>query len=197
MKDIAMKHALPLLVALLAFPLFVKDITPPESAFNVVEQEDGTVFLGVDQLNNPPPALDLATYNTAGDTLVIPETVNGKPVTGLMPRAFEDFDKIVGIELPDGLVAIGDDAFFGCKALTKVTFGTKVITIGDRAFQGCASLPSITVPEGVATMGRAVFMQCSALKEVSLPNTLTTLVCSKESAQDLKRLVATLPPDLR
>lgn len=53
--------------------------------------------------------------------------------------AFEDATKRV-FEVPDGVTAIGDYAFFGAKNLTKITIPSSVTRIGKNAFKDCLGL---------------------------------------------------------
>ena len=48
-------------------------------------------------------------------------------------------------------------------------------TIGDAAFNGCSALTKVTIPEGVTTIGSSAFAFCSVLSEVSMPSTLRTI----------------------
>ena len=50
--------------------------------------------------------------------IVIPETYNGKAVTGIAKSGFTGCDKLVSIEIPDSVTSIGDSAFGGCLSLT-------------------------------------------------------------------------------
>ena len=48
---------------------------------------------------------------------VIPDTINGYPVTSIGNSAFEDCDSLTSITIPDGVTSIGDSAFSRCKNL--------------------------------------------------------------------------------
>ena len=50
-------------------------------------------------------------------------------------------------ELPEGITAIGDEAFSGCTSLENVTFGPRVSGIGEGAFSGCIALRSAALPQ--------------------------------------------------
>ena len=47
--------------------------------------------------------------------------------------------------VPDGILVIGDDAFFSCEALTSVTLPDSLTSIGGNPFSGCSSLAKIDV----------------------------------------------------
>ncbi len=56
---------------------------------------------------------------TEGD-VVIPDTINGAPVTAIGDSAFKDCDKITSITIPDSVETIAPNAFEGCDGLTTV-----------------------------------------------------------------------------
>ena len=57
----------------------------------------------------------------------------------------------------DGIETVGNGAFYGCKALTSITFSVFVKQVGDAAFCG-SGLNTITVaPNAEITFGEAVF----------------------------------------
>ena len=62
--------------------------------------------------------------------------------------------------VPDGILAIGDDAFSGCYSLTSVTLPDGLTSIGDLAFFYCSSLTSATLPDSLTSIGDFAFMGC-------------------------------------
>ncbi len=89
--------------------------------------------------------LGVAGVASQSDVITIPESVDGKRVTGLEPHAFEG-SKAKQINLPNSIK-----------------------TIGGLAFKDCVNLESIVLPEGVTTLQWGVFAGCTSLKSVTLP----------------------------
>lgn len=70
---------------------------------------------------------------------------------------------------------IGDQVFFGCTTLTKVTLPNTVDKIGYQAFCRCSNLTNVTIPEGVTKIGQAAFSGCSQLTSITIPSTITNM----------------------
>ena len=77
--------------------------------------------------------------------------------------------------VPDGILAIGNSAFYYCDALTSITLPDGLTSIGDFAFSGCYSLTSVTLPDGLTSIGDFAFFYCSSLTSVTLPDSLTSI----------------------
>jgi hypothetical protein len=60
-------------------------------------------------------------------------------------------EKIIGIQIPEGITKIGDSAFSG------------------------TSITSIVIPEGVTVIEGSAFLKCQRLNSVTLPSTLTDI----------------------
>ena len=78
--------------------------------------------------------------------------------------------KLKSIEIPDGVVSIGNGAFKNCYALEEVKLPESLKAIEDSAFFCCFSLRDITIPKGRIEIGSHAFSSCEALEEVVLEN---------------------------
>lgn len=81
--------------------------------------------------------------------------LDGHPVSQIYAGAFCGHSEITGIQLPEGLVCIGD----GSQSIEPIG--------AEGAFTG-TSLTSIKIPDSVTCIGRGAFSGCSKLKSVTL-----------------------------
>ena len=84
--------------------------------------------------------IEITGYSGSYDLhpVVIPDVIEGRPVTAIGESAFYHANNITEIKLPATVTSIGDWAFAGCNYLTSVTGSDAVTTIGKGAF---SSLP--------------------------------------------------------
>ena len=95
-------------------------------------------------------------YNPQGE-LTEPTTITVKEGTvGIADRAFcrfetdyADFVNLVGVNIPDSVTWIGDEAFYRATDLQEIKLPKNLTELGWRAFGFCASLKEITIPKGV------------------------------------------------
>ena len=80
-------------------------------------------------------------------------------------------DPLTNINLPEGLIEIGNAAFQNCSNLENITFPKSLNRIGDSAFMGCTKIKSINLHEGMS-IGGAAFYSCESLKEVTIPKNI-------------------------
>ncbi len=96
---------------------------------------------------------------------------------------FDCSKQLVNVTVENGVTAIPEDAFWGCKALEAIQLPTSVKTIGESAFEESglkqidlnrvesigafafyyAGLTEVTVPASVKTIGDGAFMDCANL----------------------------------
>ncbi len=130
--------------------------------------------------------------------MVLPETVEGYPVTAIGKGAFAYNTDLTSVSLPSGVTSIGDSAFLYCTKLTsiKIPYGVTTIgksafdtcrgllsmdlpatvkTIGESAFSDCISMETITMHSGITSIGPSAFSYCGKLASVTIPSTVTTL----------------------
>ncbi len=66
-------------------------------------------------------------------------------------------DKIIAVEINNGVTSIGNFAFFSCSALESIAISDGVTSIGYSAFWGCSALENITIPDSVTSIEYGAF----------------------------------------
>ncbi len=69
--------------------------------------------------------------------------------------------------IPESVVRICPNAFFGCTTLKKIIIPDSVIKIKHSAFANCTNLESLNIPESVTEIGNGVFWGCDSLKSLA------------------------------
>ena len=139
------------------------------------EQNEENFTDGLDFYPLPDGTYGVAVGNAKYlDTIVIPETHEGKAVTQIVKNGFDSAENLKSIVLPSTLTTIGKEAFYHCNALTDIDFGG-VEVIGDGAFHDCTSLATISLPSSVKIIVRWAFADCTSLKSVTISNGVTSI----------------------
>lgn len=77
--------------------------------------------------------------------------------------------------MPDTVVSIAPNAFYGSSYLKTITLSSNLTTIGAGAFTSCSGLTEINLPDSVTTIDSNAFSQCSSLKEVTIKTAVTEI----------------------
>ena len=96
-------------------------------------------------------------------------------ITAIGNSAFFCCDSLISVAIPDSVISIGDSAFSCCKSLTSITIPDSVTSIGDSAFSDCDSLTSITIPDFVTSIGVGAFESCYSLTSITIPESVTAI----------------------
>ena len=105
----------------------------------------------------------VAKYLGSDSEVTLPAWVNrvGK-------EAFEGYDKMTKLVMPDTVTTVDFGAFSNCKNLETVKMSESVRTLGSSAFSGCTNLYSVSVPRTVRTIGSGTFAGCPSLSSVPI-----------------------------
>ncbi|MDO5141368.1 MAG: leucine-rich repeat protein, partial [Eubacteriales bacterium] len=143
--------------------------------FEYIWQVDGTVAI--------------RGYSGEKKDVVIPDEIDGKPVTSILPFAFSGSDiesvvlpstlkeitrgafyrsNIESVVLPSTLEKIGENAFRGTK-LKEIVIPDSVTDIGAETFCNCASLKKVVIGSGLELIHVGLFENCDSLEEVVIP----------------------------
>ena len=186
-----------------SYPITVtyKKNTKFKKKINVIyEAKEATVDIYIDDQgvsydidkNNSTVRIAFAPTTITGN-YTIPSTVSGYPVTKIDSGAFTNCSKLTGINIPDTVTNIGNNAFYGCSSLKEVTINGAAY-IGDSAFancsslekaelsgdipdlcfNGCSKLNNVILNEGVANIGRNAFDSCQ-ISFISFPASLSSI----------------------
>ncbi len=119
--------------------------------------------------------ITITGYTGPNVAVVIPNYINGAPVTSIGDSAFYNHPDLPSVQIPDGVTTIGQSAFSFCGSLTNVTFPTSLTNIGYRAFSACYSLSGINLPNRLADLGSRAFLSCTGLTNMIIPNSVTSV----------------------
>lgn len=148
---------------------------------------------------------------TGGESLVIPDEIDGIAVKGirgdvfrdtdlksvtlpnsidtLRGHAFEGCDNLREINLPKNLKYIGGHAFDGCEQLEHVDFPPTLRFIGGYAFNECKNMTINDLPSEMDSIGGYAFCGCFGIKQITLPNNLTEIRAYSFSQTGIEKIV--------
>ena len=120
--------------------------------------------------------------------LIIPDTIEGYPVTNICSGAFAHCKKITSITIPASVTDIGDHAFSWCTQLTGIWVaennpayksdaqGVLFSADGTTLIQAPGAISGdYSIPAGVVTIGDYSFSGCENLTGVTIPEGVATI----------------------
>ena len=83
--------------------------------------------------------------------------------------------KIEKVVIPNSVLSVGDEAFYGCTKIKKIKIGNCVDSVGDYAFYGCTGLEDVAISNSTTNIGYEAFGNCSSLININIPSGLTNI----------------------
>lgn len=77
--------------------------------------------------------------------------------------------------MPSTVKTIKNNAFWGCRNLERVYFGSNVTSIPDYGFTGCTSLEKVSFPYSLRRIGIKAFSDCINLGETEIPMSVESI----------------------
>ena len=77
--------------------------------------------------------------------------------------------------IPNSVIKIGTDAFYGCEGLKNIEIPNSVTTIEHGAFRVCTGLTNIEMPNNLTTIEDYAFLWCYSLTTIEIPNSVTKI----------------------
>ena len=148
----------------------------------IVARENGKRLFPI-YLDNTsvPPAFQILLANTHHGTIdnidkLIKSLVRDLPavtmdrlttVDGVLKKCE---DNGTSIEVDEGIVEIGAEAFKGRRALHHIKLPETLLSIGLESFRGCTNLKEMVIPEKTKTIGESAFRDCTDMKKLKIKN---------------------------
>jgi hypothetical protein len=125
----------------------------------------------------------LLWYNGSSAAVMLPSGI-----VSVAPYAFLRCDDLTSFKANDGLLSIGEGAFYECGSLASVTLPATVTDIGAYAFDGTAWLKRAG---DYAVLGDGILIRCTgAGEEITLPNSIRRIAprafCDNTSLKSVK-----------
>ena len=89
--------------------------------------------------------------------------------------AFAYLAELTSVDMPDNVIAIGDNGFYRCPKLSLTSLPSGITSLGDYAFADCSMLTLTSLPSGITSLGDYVFRDCPRLSLTSLPSGITSI----------------------
>lgn len=94
----------------------------------------------------------------------------GELCTNIGQSAFNSFNRLSSVTIPNSVTVIGIRAFESCSSLTSINISNGVTSICDNAFGNCSSITNITIPNSITSIGNHAFFNCTAMTTCTIGN---------------------------
>lgn len=90
-------------------------------------------------------------------------------------HAFSYLAELTSVDMPDNVIAIGDNGFYRCPKLQLASLPPGITSLGDFAFSDCSKLALTSLPSGITSIGEQAFRDCFSLALTTFPSGMTSI----------------------
>ena len=113
---------------------------------------------------------ELTRYRGFDKNVVIPDGVKA-----IGYDAFANATLVESVIIPDSVIFIGGDAFCYCTGLKSIVIPDSVTEVKWGAFYGCTSLKSVQLSKSLKILSERIFSNCDSLEAITLPSGITDI----------------------
>ena len=89
--------------------------------------------------------------------------------------AFAYLAELTSVDMPDNVIAIGDNGFYRCPKLSLTSLPSGITSLGDYVFRDCPRLALTSLPSGITSLPTAAFQYCPKLALTTFPSGMTSI----------------------
>jgi len=145
-----------------------------EDYYTITEGDDSENLKDFDYIAGRD-GIAIIKYKGIAENVIIPDIIEGTPVTEIGKNAFWGCSVMTSVTIPDSVTFIGAFAFAGCTSLTSVVIPDKVTYISEALFGDCELLTSVILPDGVTIIGQRAFSGCKSLTNITIPDSVISI----------------------
>ena len=112
----------------------------------------------------------ITKYTGTEEIVVVPSSIEGVAVKTIGADCFASNEKILSVEIPQGVSRIEEEAFLNCPNLQSVVLPDSVVSLGQLAFFMCEKLENVVMGNGITVIETNTFYGCVSLQDIQLPD---------------------------
>lgn len=142
----------------------------PDTSYDALSKVDVTVNVVGDGGSPTGPYIEYTSLNSSGR--VFTAKFRG---TVVPEYAFAYLAELTSVDMPDNVIAIGDNGFYRCPKLQLTSLPPGITSLGDFAFSDCSKLALTSLPSGITSIGDFAFANCTGLETVKFTSTVSSI----------------------
>ena len=136
----------------------------PDTSYDALSKVDVTVNVVGDGGSPTGPYIEYTSLDSSGR--VFTAKFRG---TIVPEHAFSYLAELTSVDMPDNVIAIGDNGFYRCPKLQLTSLPPGITSLGDFAFANCTGLETVRFTSTVSSIPNGVFSGCPKLSTIYVP----------------------------